>query len=511
VPSERVYGGIVMSDTRGPGQRSSRPRRRVTDARKNPARALEGVASDGPRVVLFGLSDVPDESWAVLGELGIRVERVRTVPAALSALSDGDIAVVIAGARWAHVLTAEVRSRHEWASTHIVVAAALDSPGELREALESGADDVMRVPFEPEVLVARVRAGLQAARLRANEALLSALVANIPGALYRCACDSDWTMEWLSDEIETISGYPASDFIHNSVRTFASVIHPDDRKQVERLVTEAVSRGRPFSLEYRIQRRDGQVRWALERGQADESGGGRRWLDGAIFDITVRRAAEQALRESEVVNAQLVEVQASRARILESADRVRREIERNLHDGAQQRFVSVTLDLRRLLGRCDLPVGAREDLETALTELRVGLAELRDLAHGLHPAVLTRDGLERALTGLADHATVPVELRLALPQQRLATAIEAAAYFTVSEALTNVAKYAHATCGWVDVQQLERCLRVEVGDDGAGGAALRPGSGLQGLSDRIAAVNGTLTIDSPPGAGTIVRARLPLD
>ncbi len=90
-------------------------------------------------------------------------------------------------------------------------------------------------------------------------------------------------------------------------------------------------------------------------------------------------------------------------------------------------------------------------------------------------------------------------------------AVEAAAYFTVSEALTNVAKYAHATRGWIDVQQLERCLRVEVGDDGAGGAGLRPGSGLQGLSDRIAAINGTLTIDSPPGAGTILRAQLPLD
>src|SRR5207302_6223526 len=133
-----------------------------------------------------------------------------------------------------------------------------------------------------------------------------ALVANIPGALYRCAFDSDWTMEWMSDEIERISGYPASDFINNTVRTFTSVIHPGDREQVERSVTEAVSRGQPFSLEYRIQRPDGEVRWVLERGQADESGGGRRWLDGAIFDVTVRRAAEPALREGRAVNAQLL-------------------------------------------------------------------------------------------------------------------------------------------------------------------------------------------------------------
>jgi signal transduction histidine kinase len=105
---------------------------------------------------------------------------------------------------------------------------------------------------------------------------------------------------------------------------------------------------------------------------------------------------------------------------------------------------------------------------------------------------------------------VPVELHVALPDPPLVLPVEAAAYFTVSEALTNVARYAHATRAWVDVREIEGCLGVEVGDDGAGGAILRPGSGLQGLSDRIEAVNGTLTIDSPAGAGTILRARLPI-
>ena len=145
-----------------------------------------------------------------------------------------------------------------------------------------------------------------------------------------------------------------------------------------------------------------------------------------------------------------------------------------------------------------------------LTELRTGLAELRDLAHGLHPAILTDRGLERALTTLADHATVPVELRVALPNPRLTISVEAAAYFTVCEALTNVAKHARATHAWVNVQPLDDQLGVEVGDDGAGGADRRAGSGLQGLRDRIAAVNGTLTIDSKPGAGTVLRARLPI-
>ena len=125
----------------------------------------------------------------------------------------------------------------------------------------------------------------------------------------------------------------------------------------------------------------------LERGQAQDGGDGRLRLHGAIFDITVRRAAEQALREREVVQAQLAEVRASRARIVDAADRARREIERNLHDGAQQRFVSATLQLQVWrASHGELPEQARAELDEILTELRAGLAELRELAHGLHPA-----------------------------------------------------------------------------------------------------------------------------
>jgi PAS domain S-box-containing protein len=504
----RVYSGEAMSHTGGTPGSSDRSGRTVGVVRRPPS-ALQDVAAEGTRVLVLGLERLGDDAWFVLVDAGVRVERVTDVSGALLAMSDQSAPVVVAGARWAQALTAAVRARRELASTHVVVGFSVDSPSELRDALDAGADDVIPVPFEPEVLVARVAAGLRAARLRANEALFRSMVTNIPGALYRGACDSDWTMEWLSDEIEQISGYPASDFIESAERTFVSVIHPDDREQVERSVMEAVNAGRPFSLEYRIQRRDGDVRWVLERGQAQDAGDGRRWLDGAIFDITARRAAEQALREREVVEAQLAEVRASRARILAGGDRARREIERNLHDGAQQRLVSVTLQLQAFLAaHRELSDELRQELEGTLTELRTGLAELRDLAHGLHPAVLTDRGLEHALMSLANYATVPVELRVTVPG-RVARLVEAAAYFTVSEALTNVARYAHATRAWVDVQQLPGQLDVEVRDDGAGGAHLRPRGGLQGLRDRIAAVNGTLTIDSHPGAGTILRARLP--
>jgi PAS domain S-box-containing protein len=461
-------------------------------------------------VLLVGLEELHDDCCAVLQDAGVRPERADDVTGALRALIARPIPVVIAGAPWAQSLMPAVRGRPELSSTHVVVTAALDSRNELRAALDAGADDVMLLPFEPKVLLARVAAGLRAARLRANEALLRSLVDNIPGALYRGAWDRDWTMHWLSDEIEAITGYPASDFIDNSVRTFASVIHPDDRAQVEGSVAQAVNAGRPFNLEYRIMRRDGELRWVLERGAAQDGGDGRRWLDGAIFDITIRRAAEQALREREVVQAQLAEVRASRARIVDAADRARREIERNLHDGAQQQFVSATLQLQVWRASHDeLPEQARAELDQVLVDLRAGLAELRELAHGLHPAVLSDRGLERALSSLADRAPVPVALRTEL-SERLAMPIEAAAYFVVAESLTNVAKHAQASRVWVHVDEHDGCLRVEIGDDGAGGAELRPGSGLQGLRDRVAAVNGTLIIDSQPGAGTILRARLPI-
>ena len=301
--------------------------------------------------------------------------------------------------------------------------------------------------------------------------------------------------------------------LHRQLRADVRECDPSRRSRAGRTVGDrGENAGRPFTLEYRIQHRDGDVRWVLEPTQVREVGNGRRWGDGAIFDITVRRAAEQALREREVVEAQLAEVRASRARIVEAADRARREIERNLHDGAQQRFVSVALELQRCLApQRELSDDARVELQRVLTELRAGLAELRDLARGLHPTVLTDRGLERALRTLADHATVPVELRVTLPGPRLAMPLEAAAYFTVCEALTNVAKHACATRVWVNVEPFDGHLRVEVGDDGAGGADLGAGTGLQGLRDRIAAVNGTLIIDSPPGAGTVLRARLPID
>jgi PAS domain S-box-containing protein len=462
-------------------------------------------------VLVLGLTKLGAQAWGVLRDAAVPVRHVATVSAAVRALTERAAPVVIVDSRYGLALTTAVRARPELASPHVIACAALDSRQELRRALESGADDVMRFPFEPEVLVARVAAGLRAQRLRASDALLRSVVDNVPGAIYRCACDENWTMEWLSDQFEEISGYPAADFIHSAVRSFASVIHPEDREQVERTVLEAVEADRPYTLEYRIRRRDGGERWLLERGQTQGAGDGRRWLDGAIFDITARRAAEQALRERDMVEAKLVEVHASRARIVEAADRARREIERNLHDGAQQHLVSVSMQLQswKVRNRSRL-ADAGVELDGIMEELRAGMAELRDLARGLHPSVLTDRGLAHALSSLVNRAAIPVELRIDLPEERIPSAVEAAAYYTVCEALTNVAKYASANRAWISVDHGENHLQIEVGDDGAGGADLNSGSGLQGLLDRVAAIDGTLELRSRPDSGTVLRARLPL-
>src|SRR3954447_13765179 len=416
---------------------------------RRPEDVLTAVRVPGERIVLLGLDEVEEAAWTVLTAADLELMPVPDVAAALQALADGRAQVAIADARAGAELARAVRAQPDLAGAHVVLCVHLGSQHDLRDALDAGADDVMRIPFEPEVLVARVAAGLRAARLRENEALLASLVDNIPGAVYCCACDSIWTMEWISPEIERIVGYPPSDFIDNAVRTFASVTHPDDVEGVERAVYAAADEGRPFGLEYRLVRPDGTVRWVLERGQVLEAGDGRRWLDGAIFDITARREAEEALREHEVMQAQLAEVQASRARIIEAGDRARRAIERNLHDGAQQRLVSVALQLQLwLAAHRDVPQDARAELEAVLSELREGLADLRDLARGLHPVLLSDRGLGDALAALAARGPLPVELDVELGDGRLPAPVEATAYFVVSEALTNVARHAQATRAW---------------------------------------------------------------
>jgi signal transduction histidine kinase len=209
------------------------------------------------------------------------------------------------------------------------------------------------------------------------------------------------------------------------------------------------------------------------------------------------------------LRAKVAELRESRSRMLRVGLEERRRLERDLHDGAQQRLVSMALNMRLARDRIRKdPDAAERLLDGAGAELDAALEELRELARGIHPAVLSDRGLDAALETLANRAPLPVELKHH-EHERLPESIELAAYFVVSEALTNVAKYAGASHATVEVERVNGRLVVEVADDGVGGADPDNGTGLRGLADRLAVIEGRLEVDSPPGRGTKIRARIP--
>jgi signal transduction histidine kinase len=225
---------------------------------------------------------------------------------------------------------------------------------------------------------------------------------------------------------------------------------------------------------------------------------------GAAARLAVENSRLQAQ-----LRAQLAEVRASRSRIVAAGDAERRRLERDLHDGAQQRLLGIRLALRLARSRVGHDDAEVEQLlQEADGELMTGLDELRSLARGIHPAVLTDEGLGAALGSLARRATVPVEIR-AVPEERLAAPVEAAAYFVASEALANVAKHAHASNVTISVIRANGWVSLEVADDGVGGADVSRGSGLSGLRDRVEALDGHLEISSRAAAGTMLRAEFP--
>ena len=221
------------------------------------------------------------------------------------------------------------------------------------------------------------------------------------------------------------------------------------------------------------------------------------------------RLAVENDRLTAEVQDQLQEVRASRTRIVEAGDLERRRVERDLHDGAQQRLISLSLELRVARSRLgdDGDPAVRQSLDRAAEEAQAALVELRDLALGIHPLILTESGLGEAVESLADRT--PVDVSVDVGSERYPAAVEGAAYFVISEALANVTKYANATRAVVRVRGLADHLTIEVEDDGIGGAEPRSGSGLRGLADRLAAIDGTITVVSPVGGGTKISARIP--
>jgi PAS domain S-box-containing protein len=290
---------------------------------------------------------------------------------------------------------------------------------------------------------------------------------------------------------ETTFGYRADEAIG---RDLADVIVPHSLRTAHRKgLARFLETGQPVILDRRLEltglHKNGTefpVELAITRIDLP----GPPSFTGYLRDITDRNRANDELR-------------ASRARLVEVADAERRRIQRNLHDGAQQRLTAVLLSLGRLREAPD----ATRLLDLAIDELATGLQEIRELASGLHPAVLSERGLVAALEALALRAPIPVDLE-ALPDRPLSEQTEAAAYYVVAEALANVQKHANARRVTVRATTDDVCLTVEVVDDGAGGAD-GEGGGLRGLADRVEALGGRLVLDSPAGAGTRLLAEIP--
>jgi signal transduction histidine kinase len=210
-----------------------------------------------------------------------------------------------------------------------------------------------------------------------------------------------------------------------------------------------------------------------------------------------------------VLAARVRALEETRAGVVESADAQLRRLERDLHDGAQHRLAYIAMELDRARARMHTdPEAASQLLDRAHEESKTAMAELRDLVRGIHPSVLTDRGLDAAVSGLAERCPVPVDVSVSVAG-RPQTAAERAAYYVVAESLTNIAKHARAQTAVVDIRGDGRCLEIEVRDDGTGGAVRSPGSGLEGLAQRVEALDGTLTITSPAGGPTTIRAELP--
>lgn len=229
----------------------------------------------------------------------------------------------------------------------------------------------------------------------------------------------------------------------------------------------------------------------------------------AFTDTTQRRAAERALRERDAAEIRAAELRAAQRRILDSATAARRQLARDLHDGAQQHLVNLLIGLR--MTRDELatdPAAAADLLDAAVEQAKLAIGELRELAAGLHPSILTNRGLASAVESLATRAALPVRVHGTVPE--LPDAVAVSAYFVVAEAVTNAVKHSGATLITVTLAVADGALTMEIADDGHGGATPGNGSGLAGMADRVDALGGTFALDSPAGAGTTIRVRLPI-
>ena len=331
------------------------------------------------------------------------------------------------------------------------------------------------------------------AELERERELLNAIANHAPSLL--CLVDADGRVRPLATNIafERTLGYDPSE---SGGDLFWELYVPaEDAAAVREAIEETIRDGT-------VTERDGT--WLTKGGEAIQVAWSCTPLpmieSGPVYlicgtDITERKRHEE-------------EVRTSRSRIVAAADDARRRLERNLHDGAQQRLVVLLLSLRAARKKAEGDAELERLLDGLIEELSGALQELRELARGIHPVALTKRGLPAAVRVVADRAPLPVEL--SVQADRYSEPVEATAYYVVAEALTNVAKYSQASKATVRIAPVGDCLIVDVEDDGVGGADASAGTGLRGLADRVAARDGVFTLESEPGSGTHVHAEIPL-
>ena len=333
---------------------------------------------------------------------------------------------------------------------------------------------------------------------RGEAGQLHAVIANVPGVVYRCRFDADWTMDFISEGIEVLTGFDAGDFLDRR-RSFEEIIHPDDRALVRAAVTEGVERGRPFSCEYRVVCATGAVRWVVERGRPSLDPDGR-WLDGVIFDITDRKVLEQELRRSLTEEAAMTE---------------RLRLAQELHDSVGH-ALTIGIIQAAVVDQTVFsdPSAAREALGQVDAAMRRALDEMRQMVTALQEPDDAE--LEARLEGLvrsAEHSGMEVTMSVEGDPRPLGAAVAVSLYRTVQECLTNCAKHGHGARVTVCLRTVDEHVELTVSDDGTGCAnpAALPsgGRGLDNLRERARSLGGSFHAGPDEHGGFTVTVSYP--
>lgn len=452
----------------------------------------------------------------ILKDLGQEIVKATSGPEALRYLFDRDFAVVLLDVRMPEMdgfETAElIRKRQRSRLTPIILITAADvSQEQIARGYTVGAVDYIFKPFLPEVLKAKVGIFLDLFKKREEvqerEARLRTLIANVPGAVYRRQASAPWEMLFLSDSIEDLSGYPASEFLEHR-RPFESVVHREDARARAEALENSVRQGTPLALEYRIVHRDGRVRWIIDRGQCvPDPSGAAPYMDGILFEVTERKVAEESLRE---LIGRLVQLQENE----------RRQIARELHDSTSPLLTSLTGKLYGLKHR----TGGVDPMTSKFLEDSLQLSEkaagvIRDVTYLLHPRSLDETGLLSALrwygSGFASRTGVSLDMTLPEELPKLPAGAEIALFRIVQESLTNILRRSTSAETRIRLFVDGRNLILEVGSEGDGGTEGVESPGAAGIAvaamtERLRQLGGKLAI-ARAASRTTVTAVLPLE